>query len=106
MSQRKHLTGEQKAIILRELLDNQVPLSELAEKYQVHVNLIHRWKKQLFEGAAGLLNNKAGKKKNSPSSAEKKKIASLEEKLKKRNEAISILLQENIEIKKSLNGED
>jgi transposase len=106
MSQRKHLTGEQKALILRELLDNQVPLSELAEKYHVHVNLIHRWKKQLFEEAAGLLNSKAGKKKNSPSSAELKKIASLEDKLKKRNEAISILLQENIEIKKSLNGED
>ena len=64
MSQRKHLIGEQKALILRELLDNQVPLSELAEKYQVHVKLIHRWKKQLFEGAASLLNNKAGKKKN------------------------------------------
>ena len=106
MSQRKHLTGEQKAYILRELLDNKVPLSELAEKYHVHINLIHRWKKQLFEGAAGLLNNKTGKKKHSPSSAELKKIALLEDKLKKRNEAISILLQENIEIKKNLNGED
>lgn len=106
MNQRKHLTGEQKALILRELLDNQVPLSELAEKYHVHVNLIHRWKKQLFEGAASLLNNKAGKKKNAASSVESKKIASLEDKLKKRNEAISILLQENIEIKKSLNGEN
>jgi transposase len=106
MSQRKHLSAEQKAIILRELLDNKIPISELAEKYQIHVNLIHRWKKQLFEGAASLLVNKAGKKKNSPSSAELKKIAMLEDKLKKRNEAISILLQENIEIKKNLNGED
>lgn len=106
MSQRRHLSSEQKAIILRELLDNKVPISELSERYQVHVNLIHRWKKQLFEGAAGLLINKAGKKKKSPSSAELKKIAMLEDKLKKRNEAISILLQENIEIKKSLNGEN
>ena len=106
MSQRKHMTGEQKALILRELLDNQIPLSELAEKYHIHINLIHRWKKQLFEGAAGLLVNKTGKKKASPSSAELKKIALLEDKLKKRNEAISILLQENIEIKKNLNGED
>lgn len=106
MSQRRHITAEQKAIILRELLDNKVPISELADKYQIHVNLIHRWKKQLFEGAASLLINKAGKKKNSISSSELKKIASLEDKLKKRNEAISILLQENIEIKKSINGEN
>ena len=106
MSQRRHLSAEQKAIILRELLDNKAPISELSEKYQVHVNLIHRWKKQLFEGAAGLLINKAGKKKKSPSTTELKKIALLEDKLKKRNEAISILLQENIEIKKSLNGEN
>jgi transposase-like protein len=105
MSQRRHLSAEQKAIILREHLDNNIPISELAEKYQVHINLIHRWKKQLFEGAAGLLTNKSGKKKKSPSTADLKKIAILEDKLKKRNEAISILLQENIEIKKNLNGE-
>lgn len=106
MSQRKHLSAEQKAIILRELLDNKIPISELAEKYQVHVNLTHRWKKQLFEGAASLLTNKTGKKKNSPSSTELKKIALLEDKLRKRNETISILLQENIEIKRSINGEN
>jgi transposase-like protein len=106
VNHRNHLSAEQKAIILRELLDNKVPISELAEKYHVHVNLIHRWKKQLFEGAASLLTNKAGKKKKYPSSTELKKIALLEDKLKKRNEAISILLQENIEIKKSINGDD
>ena len=106
MIQRRHLSAEQKAIILRELLDNNVPISELAEKYHVHINLIHRWKKQLFEGAPSLLVNKAGKKKNSPSSVDQKKIALLEDKLKIRNEAISILLQENIEIKKNIYGDN
>jgi transposase-like protein len=105
MTQRRQISGKEKALILRELLENQVPLSELSEKYHVHVNLIRRWKKQLFEEAANILTNKSGKEKKSPSSAEKKKIAVLEEKLKKRDEAISILLQENIEIKKNLNGE-
>lgn len=106
MSNKKHLSAEQKVHILRELLDNKVPISQLAEKYQVHVNYIYRWKKQLFEGAAGLLSNKPGKKKKHPTSAELKKIEQLEDKLKKRNEAISILLQENIEIKKSINGDN
>lgn len=106
MNQRKHLSAEQKTIILRELLENNVPISELAEKYHVHINLIHRWKKQLFEGAPSLFVNKAGKKKINTSSSERKKIALLEDTLNKRNEAISILLQENIEIKKNFNGDN
>ena len=106
MSQKKHLSAEKKVLILRELLDNNVPISQLAEKYQVHVNYIYRWKKQLFEGAVGLLSSKPGKKKKHPTSAELKKIEMLEDKLKQRNEAISILLQENIEIKKNINGDN
>lgn len=50
--QRKHYSPEQKVLILRELLENNVPISQLAEKYQVHVNDIYNWKKKLFEGAA------------------------------------------------------
>lgn len=34
MRQRKHYTAEQKVIILRELLDNNVSISHLAEKYE------------------------------------------------------------------------
>ncbi|MCL4547307.1 MAG: transposase [Bacteroidetes bacterium] len=35
MQQRKHYTAEQKVMILRELLENNVPISQLAEKYEV-----------------------------------------------------------------------
>jgi len=38
MSQNRHLNPEQKVIILRELLDNQVPISQLAEKHGYMVN--------------------------------------------------------------------
>ncbi|MCF8259488.1 MAG: transposase, partial [Melioribacteraceae bacterium] len=38
MKQRKRYSGEQKAIILRELLENNVPISELSEKYSVRPN--------------------------------------------------------------------
>ena len=47
MSERKRLTAEQKVMILRELLENNVPISQLAEKYSVHVNDIYNWKKKL-----------------------------------------------------------
>jgi len=58
MKKRKHYTAEKKVLILRELLENDVPISELAEKFEVHPNDIYivpkgclRQKKKLFESA-------------------------------------------------------
>ena len=48
--ERKIYSPEQKVIIIRELLENNVPICQLAEKYQVHPNDIYNWKKKLFEG--------------------------------------------------------
>lgn len=104
MKQRKHYTAEQKVIILRELLENNVPISQLAEKYQVRPNDIYNWKKKLFESATDIFTQKPSNAKQT--SAEQKKIEKLQSKLKDRDEAISFLLRENIEIKKSIDGEE
>jgi transposase-like protein len=45
MKKRKVLSGEQKTIILRELLDNKVPISDLSEKSDIHTTDIYNWKK-------------------------------------------------------------
>jgi len=103
MRERKHYSPEQKVIIVRELLENNIPISQLAEKYQVHVNDIYNWKKRLFEGAKDIFQSKPGSQKQT--TAEQKRIAKLESKLKDRDEAIAMLLKENIEIKKSIDGE-
>ena len=104
MNQRKQYTAEQKVIILRELLENNVPISQLSEKYGVHPNDIYNWKKKLFESASEIFTPKVSNHKQT--SAEQKKIEKLQSKLKDRDEAISFLLRENIEIKKSIDGED
>ena len=104
MQQRRHLTAEQKAVILRELLDNQTGISVLSEKYGVHPNDIYRWKKQLFEGAAVLLEHKHKNKKNQAS--ENQKLRRLEEKLRYKDQVISELVEDNLSLKKSINGED
>jgi len=103
MSERKRHTAEQKVIILRELLENNIAISQLAEKYNVHVNDIYNWKKKLFESAVNIFNTKTDKQSTSIS---EKKVEKLEEKLKQREEAITYLLTENIELKKNINGED
>jgi len=104
MRERKHYSPEQKVIIVRELLENNVPISQLAEKYQVHVNDIYNWKKRLFEGAKDIFQSKSGNSQKQIS-VEQKKIEKLESKLKDRDEAITMLLKENIDIKKSIDGE-
>lgn len=104
MKERKHYTAEQKIMILRELLENNVPISQLAEKYLVRPNDIYNWKKKLFESATDIFAPKFSTPKQT--TAEQKKIEKLQSKLKDRDEAISYLLRENIEIKKSIDGEN
>ena len=103
MSERKRFSAEQKVMILRELLENNVPISQLAEKYNIHVNDIYNWKKKLFESAVDIFSFKSDKQTNS---ATEKKIEILEEKLKNREEAITYLVSETIKIKKNINGEN
>ncbi|MBK7379497.1 MAG: transposase [Ignavibacteriales bacterium] len=103
MNQRKHYSSEQKVLILRELLENNIPISHLAEKFQVHVNDIYNWRKKLFENAKDIFQPKVSNLKHL--SAEQTRIAKLESKLKDREEAIAFLVKENIDLKKSIDGE-
>ena len=104
MRQRKHYTAERKVMILRELLENNVPVNQLAEKYEVRPNDVYNWKKKLFESATDIFTQKSSIPKQV--SAEQNKIEKLQSKLKDRDEAISYLIRENIEIKKSIDGEN
>ena len=94
---RKHYSPEQKVKILWEHLENQVPLSELAEKYGVHVNDLYNWRKKLVEGAAEIFANRQ----NVKVTAENRKMEQLEEKLRSKDRLISELVEENIGLKKT-----
>lgn len=104
MKQRKHYTAEQKVIILREFLENNLSISQISERYSVHPNDIYNWKKKLFESAADIFTTRVSNTKQL--SVEQKKIEKLQSKLKDRDEAISFLIRENIGIKKSIDGEN
>ena len=68
--------------ILRELLDNDVSITDLAEKYNnIHPNVISRWNKELFEGAVAIFN----KERQSGDKRKEAKITKLEETLQKRD---------------------
>ena len=82
MKQRKHYTAEQKLMILQELLENNVPISQLAEKYEAHPNDIYNWKNKLFESAIDIFTSKISSPKQT--SIEQKEIEKLQAEVDKR----------------------
>ena len=100
MNTQKRYRPGQKVEILRELLENQVSVSELSKRYGVSSGVIYRWKKQLFQGAIEIF-----KQKGRVGRVMATKVEKLEEKVKQRDELISEIVADNIRLKKSLNGE-
>jgi len=99
MSQKRRFTAEKKVEILREYLENQVAISELADKYQLSPSQIYQWKKQLFEGAL-----QAFAPKTRSAAANEREIRELKQQLLDRDSVISEIISENIRLKKSSNG--
>jgi transposase len=99
VKQKQHLSSSKKMEIVRELLENQESISEIAEKYNVGVQDIYRWKKQLFESTEIFERKKHG------GSESERKINNLEEKLRSKDSVISELVVDNIALKKKLTGD-
>lgn len=102
MKTKKRYTSEEKIIILREHLENKIPISEIAEKYLVHPNALYQWKKQLYESSSGNIKSKHEAKNLNKA---EKRIAELESLLAKREALITEIVQDNINLKKKLDGD-
>jgi len=96
---RKHYSAEDKVRILREHLENNISVSDLAEQYEIHPGVIRNWKKDLFEGA---LYTFSGKHKNPKSKNSKE--SQLKEKIVAMQEVISELTTENVKLRKKYLG--
>jgi transposase len=100
LSRNQH-TASKKVEILREHLENQVPISELSRRYGVNPSLINKWKKQLFEGAVDTFSRQHEK----VNQGQNARIGHLEEKIKDKDSLIAEVLSDNIRLKKKLTGE-
>ena len=103
MSKKRNFPAEQKvAIVRRHLLEN-VPVSDLCDEYEIHATQYYIWQKHLFENGVIAFERKANKaNQRRQQDAQEKKIAQLEEKLQKKNEVVSELLEEHVQLKKEL----
>ena len=99
MRKRRHnYTPEEKVQILRRHLVEQVAVSDLCDEYRLQPKVFYDWQKQFFEnGAAAFVRSNRDTK-----DAEKKVIKHLEDKLLRKHEVLSELMEEHIKLKKEL----
>jgi transposase len=95
---RKTYTGAEKVSILRRHLLEQVPVSQLCDEYHIHPTVFYRWQKRLFEnGHAAFSDNKP-----LDISPLEQKIVALEQKLARKHEVLSELMEEYVQLKKEV----
>jgi transposase-like protein len=99
MKKRRKFTSEQKVHILREHLENQIRISDIAEKYGIHPTVLARWKKELFENALETFSGKH-KKRNGKTRKEEQ----LEQKVTRMQEVITELSTEVVDLRKKYHG--
>lgn len=99
--QRRHFTPEQKVALLRLHLLEKKPVSDICQENNLSVNLFYLWQKQFFENGTAAFEN-SGKRRKGAQDAKDRLIASLQDKLQRKNEVLAELLEEHVQLKKEL----
>ncbi|MFO0803060.1 MAG: transposase [Gemmataceae bacterium] len=97
--ERRHFPPAAKVAILRKHLLEGQPVSEVCSEAGIAVSQFYQWQKIFFEqGVAAFETTRA----KSAADAKDKKITALEEKLQRKHEVLSELLEEHVQLKKEL----
>src|SRR5207248_3502246 len=91
-NERKHHTPEEKVTILRRHLVDKVPVSTLCDEHQIHPTVFYRWLKQFFENGVAAFG--PAPRTDKQVEAREQRIAFLEAKLKKKDEVLAELMEE------------
>jgi len=62
MAQRAKRSAEFKAKVAREAIEGKLTISEIAAKYEVHPNIVSRWKADALDGLVEIFSSKREKK--------------------------------------------
>ena len=80
---------------------DRVPISDVCEKQRIHPTQFYRWQKALFENASDILSGSSSKGARLRE-AETSRVEYLESKLRKKNEVLAELMEEHVDLKKTL----
>ena len=95
---RRKFTPDQKFKIIKEQMTTRTSVSDICKKYNISAGNFYKWQEKFLQGA--LENFK--KSEDGATKAELRKIAEQEQKIQRMQAAITEIVQENIELKKSL----
>jgi transposase len=95
---RKRFTSDEKIAILRLHLLEGVAVSDLCDKHGIGPSMFYRWQKDFFENGAIAFEHRA----RSAIDDKDRKIALLQQKLLRKHEVLSELMEEHIKLKKEL----
>jgi transposase-like protein len=97
-TQRRHFTPDQKFKIVKEQMTTKTAVSDICKKYGISPVGFYRWQEKFLTAALeGFKKSDDG-----PTKAELRKIDEQEKRIQKMQSAITEIVQENIELKKSL----
>lgn len=99
---RRSFTPELKAKLVRRHLSDKVPVSDLADEFQVQPSLIHLWINQVLQQAEKAFERSSVRSAQRSEDAKDQKIAQLEAKLVKKNEVVAELMEAHVQLKKEL----
>jgi transposase-like protein len=97
-TRRRRLAPDEKIAILKAHLVDKKPISDLCDQHGIQPGQFYRWQQEFFERGGLVFESRAEK----PSTHLERKVAALEEKLARKNEVLSELMEEHVALKKSL----
>ena len=95
---RKRFTAQEKVAILRLHLLEHTPVSDLCDQHGIHPTMFYRWQKEFFENGLAAFEPRT----RGPRDAKDRQIALLQQKLQRKHEVLSELMEEHINLKKEL----
>ena len=95
---RKRFTSQEKVAILRLHLLEGTPVSDLCDKHGIGPSMFYRWQKEFFENGAAAFEPRPRR----PTDSKDQRIAALEQKLQRKHEVLSELMEEHVKLKKEL----
>jgi transposase len=95
---RKRFTSQEKVALLRLHLLEGTPVSDLCDKHGIRPTMFYRWQKEFFENGTAAFEPRDRR----GSDGKDRRIALLEQKLQRKHEVLSELMEEHIKLKKEL----
>lgn len=95
---RKNYKPEEKVGIIKRHLIDKIPVSDLCDEYKLQPTVFYRWQKEFFENGASAFVKETSRK----TRLEEERIVALEQKLQRKHEVLSELMEEHLRLKKNL----